>query len=52
MMLLVGLGDPGIVEKVNFHELADIPKLLPCLSRCMREKDVQKHLRNLMQAGW
>ena len=44
----VALGVAGILDKKDFRELTETPKLLPKPTRCVRA-DVQKQLLSLMQ---
>ena len=45
-----GAGEPGIVDKKDFRELSETPKLLPKPTRLVKEReDVQRQLLSMMQ---
>ena len=44
-----GVEEPGIVDKKDFRELSETPKLLPKPIRCVKERDVQRQLLSMMQ---
>ena len=45
-----GVEEPGIVDKKDFREFSETPKLLPKPTRCIKEReDVQRQLLSMMQ---